>query len=530
MNTGHLPVDLSVGRPASTREWLGLAVAAMLAMVAFAISSVGGNVPVVRAADPVTIEFTAADKSYDGNTDASILTCFIVEPVAGDVTCDSTGATASFEDKTAADGKTVNGSGFVLAGVDKGNYTLTNGDNASTTANITPKPLAVTATGVNKVYDGGMVASVTLGDDRLDGDIFSDSYSTAAFGDKNVANGKAVSVSGISIAGTDAGNYSQNTTTSTTANITPKPLAVTATGVNKVYDGGMVASVTLGDDRLDGDIFSDSYSTAAFGDKNTSAPVQVTAYDKFGNLAGPGTLGADGGTAPVYVTIKDGGSSGTTLASSVPTSGGVVSFVDATPLKISTLETTRLYATATQAATLSVPAGSVNQPSRQIRIVLQVSACTASTKCSLTAKDMFSPKPGTQLPENAYGQIVGQSNLYAPGTSTNVLLTTNFLPASSVDGQCKTTSPSGTNSTIGTAVELRLTGVGITNPKPSSTMLIILPMKTLQYYSVASRNAAAFNVCLGSFNLSLPTTPFMPWMSVESQGGAHASTRGRWYG
>ena len=251
----------------------------------------------------------------------------------------------------------------------------------------------------------------------------------------------------------------------------------------------------------------------------TSAPVQVTAYDQFGNLAGPGTLGADAGTAPVYITIKDGASPPVTLEASVPTSGGVVSFVDATPLKITTLETTKLYATATQAATSSVPAGSANQPSRQIRIVLRVTACPESMKCSQTAMDTFSPKAGIQLPENAYGQLIGTSNLYTPNGPSNVLLTTNFLPGSTVDGKCQTTSPSGTNSTIGTAVELRVTGVGITNPKPSSTMLIILKMKTLQYYGVSSRNASAFNVCLGSFNLSSPTTPSAPWMSVNPKGG-----------
>ena len=132
----------------------------MLAMVAFAISSVGGNVPVVRAADPVTIEFTAADKSYDGNTDASILTCFIVEPVAGDVTCDSTGATASFANKNAGTAKTVNLSSS-YSGADVGNYTSPAATHRRPPTSR-PAALTVTATGVNKVYDGTTVATVSL--------------------------------------------------------------------------------------------------------------------------------------------------------------------------------------------------------------------------------------------------------------------------------------------------------------------------------------------------------------------------------
>ena len=52
-------------------------------------------------------------------------------------------------------------------------------------------------------------------------------------------------MSGISISGADAANYAANTTTTTTANITTRSLTVTATGVNKVYDGTTAATVTV---------------------------------------------------------------------------------------------------------------------------------------------------------------------------------------------------------------------------------------------------------------------------------------------
>jgi len=58
--------------------------------------------------------------------------------------------------------------------------------------------------------------------------------------------GKTVSVSGISISEPISGNYAlQNTTASTTADITARALVVSATGVNKVYDGNTTATVTL---------------------------------------------------------------------------------------------------------------------------------------------------------------------------------------------------------------------------------------------------------------------------------------------
>src|SRR5437899_7492051 len=116
-----------------------------------------------------------------------------------------------------------------------------------------------------------MAATVSLSDNRVSGDVFSDSYTAASFADKNVGTGKTVSVSGILISGTDAGNYTFNTTASTTANITVRALTVSATGVNKTYDGTMAATVSLSDNRVSGDVFSDSYTAASFADKNVSS-------------------------------------------------------------------------------------------------------------------------------------------------------------------------------------------------------------------------------------------------------------------
>src|SRR5213076_1642134 len=132
---------------------------------------------------------------------------------------------------------------------------------ASTTANITARDLTVSATGINKVYDGNTTATVTLSDNRVAGDVFTDSYTGASFDTKNVGAGKAVSVSGISITGTDAISYTFNATASTSADITARALTVSATGVNNVYDGTKDATMTLSDNRVSGDVFTDSYTS-----------------------------------------------------------------------------------------------------------------------------------------------------------------------------------------------------------------------------------------------------------------------------
>ena len=86
---------------------------------------------------------------------------------------------------------------------DAGNY-MFDRTTASTTADITARALTVSAAGMNKVYDGTTTATVTLSDDRVSGDVLTDGYTSATFADKNVGTGKTVSVTGISISGTDA--------------------------------------------------------------------------------------------------------------------------------------------------------------------------------------------------------------------------------------------------------------------------------------------------------------------------------------
>ena len=52
-----------------------------------------------------------------------------------------------------------------------------------------------------KVYDGTSTATVTLSDNRIAGDVFTDSYTAAVFADKNVGASKPVSVSGLAVSG-----------------------------------------------------------------------------------------------------------------------------------------------------------------------------------------------------------------------------------------------------------------------------------------------------------------------------------------
>ena len=63
----------------------------------------------------------------------------------------------------------------------------------ATTADITARDLTVTATGVNKVYDGTTDGDGDAVDDRVIGRRVDASYTAASFADKNVGTGKSVS-------------------------------------------------------------------------------------------------------------------------------------------------------------------------------------------------------------------------------------------------------------------------------------------------------------------------------------------------
>ena len=208
------------------------------------------------------------------------------------------GGTVTFADKAVGNGKSVTATGLSLSGADGGNYQLAS-TSAATTANITARTLTVSATGANKVYDGTIAATVTMSDNRVAGDALTASYSTALFADKNVGNGKAVSVSGISVTGADAGNYAVNTTATTAVDITARTLTVSAAGVNKVYDGTTAATVTLMDDRIAGDELTASYTTASFAhaEVGNGKAVSVSGISVSGTDAGNYTANTEAATA-----------------------------------------------------------------------------------------------------------------------------------------------------------------------------------------------------------------------------------------
>ncbi len=253
----------------------------------------------------ITVSGTAQNKVYNGTTVATVETLTGIGVLAGDtVTFTDTGAT--FATKNVGAGKTVTIAGISAGGADGEDYSVNT--TATTTANITPLAVSVTATGTNRAYDGTVNdAAVLTSSGVLAGDsvVFTDTTST--FANKNVGNGKTVTVSGIEASGADGGNYTvSDPTTSTTADITPRTLTVSGTAQNKVYDGTTAATVTLSSSGVvAGDALSFTDTGATFATKNVGTGETVT-------VSGISDSGADA----VNYTLAN--TSTTTLANITP--------------------------------------------------------------------------------------------------------------------------------------------------------------------------------------------------------------------
>jgi len=114
-----------------------------------------------------------------------------------------------------------------------GNYTIT--DQASTSANITPKAITISGiTAANKTYDGTI--SATVSSTNASGWLSGDKVTVAAtgtFDNKNAATGKTVTLTS-SYGGDDAGNYTFTDQLTTMASINAKVVNLLA---SKTYDG-----------------------------------------------------------------------------------------------------------------------------------------------------------------------------------------------------------------------------------------------------------------------------------------------------
>ena len=262
-----------------------------------ASTTISGFVGAIDAKPLTVTDLTAGNKVYDGTTAATLDAGSVVLPgvVLGDVVILFTNrATASFADKNVGTAKPVTVSGLLLTGRDAHDYALT--QPTGLTANITPATITVFDLNANtKVYDGTTAATLNLGSALVNGVLGNDQVSlsptgyTATFSTKDVGAPLVVAVSGLSLTGAGAGNYTLAPLGVVVGAITPAPLTITAHSVTKVYGAPLPA-------------FTVSYSGFVPGDSTASlttlptVTTSATAASPVGNY----TLNVGGAGAVDY--------------------------------------------------------------------------------------------------------------------------------------------------------------------------------------------------------------------------------------
>ncbi|MET3449741.1 hypothetical protein ABIC76_005122, partial [Ralstonia sp. 1138] len=234
---------------------------------------VGGTI--TKANVTVTGNLTANDKVYDATNTATVNTSGVTaRGVNGEtLTVNTSGATAAFNTTHVGNGLNVT----------IGNVTLSNGTglvsdyntptlNRSTTANITPAALTVTASNDTKVYDGtttsGGSATVTglKGADRLNGTVAQQFNSSHVLG----ANGSTLAANQLSNASITGGGFITDynvTYVNNVGTVTPKNVTVTLSNVTKTYDGN--ANATVNGSTATGLLAGDTLAVTGNGSYNS---------------------------------------------------------------------------------------------------------------------------------------------------------------------------------------------------------------------------------------------------------------------
>jgi hypothetical protein len=255
--------------------------------------------------------FTAANKVYDNNTNATVSSSAATSSdiISGDNVTVSANSAGTFADKNVNNGINVSVSGVTLGGADAGNYSLTS-TNAATTADITKRSLSLFVSAASREYDGtNAITLLGTGAATLQGVLGTDVVdlnlgSVTGFVDKNVGTNKAVAYSGFSISGAQSGNYQLSATADSTAEITARALTVTYTGQDKVYDGTVTANAGTSDNRVAGDLLNIDFS-AAFSDKNVGSNKQVNITGvSLGNIDANNYTVSTTGSTTANITAK----------------------------------------------------------------------------------------------------------------------------------------------------------------------------------------------------------------------------------
>jgi hypothetical protein len=386
----------------------------------------------------VTLSGLSADKKYDASTRASIdltrpgVTLLGVIP-GDDVKLGSNSVSAVFASKDVGTGIPVTISPQPLAGSRARDYVLIQ---PALTANITPAALTVSGTKVlDKVYDGttnatlgpiGSLAGVLGGDNVT----LSTTQATGTFLSADAGNNKAVLISGLTLAGTQASDYTLTQPTAT-ANITPAPLTVTGIKASdKVADGTTLATLNTAGAALVGVLLGDDVALVTAAAKGAFAtpgigaaiPVTVSGLSLRGAKAGDYAVVPPKLTANITTTagnVSDNGAGLLTIALAagqalaIVTSGTSYTFTsnqNITPASLTNPANQATAFTGFGTATLTLTSAGLAQYKSGISVIDE--AANASVTFNDSGSNVYASNFVVSLSNPAAGSVTFNGNSY----------------------------------------------------------------------------------------------------------------------
>lgn len=247
---------------------------------------------IINKKDITVKGFEAQSKVYDGKADAVVnsTNAKLDGMIEGtDVGFDKSGLTFKFDDKNVGTNKTVrNTTPITLIGTDKDNYNLTN-PIVELTADITSKPVTVTAAVAEKTYNGRtddakvtMSASGIIADDDVQIVATKGVYATADAGD-NVEVTVTYTISGV-----DKDNYSYSIADKAYGKVEKRELTVAIIAPAAViYDGNTHGVSGVKDDCVEADKGKTLYTLTYNG--NDALPVDAGTYSATAKLTDEGS-------------------------------------------------------------------------------------------------------------------------------------------------------------------------------------------------------------------------------------------------
>ena len=267
-------------------------------------ASANATFTIVAAAATLTngSDFSVRTKEYDGTTQATLTATPRFQ--IGSRTLQTLRSTVLFDTKNVGTSKTVT----ITDITSSPNYTTAA---VQKTGTITARALTITGLSVaNKVYNGTTAAQLS-GTPVLVGVLGGETVTvtgtaTAVFSSAAVGSFKQITVTGYTLSGADAGNYTLTQPNTLRASITKATPSISVTGATVTYTGGRqtisatatgVVSDSLAVPTV---IYTNNVGTAAYSSR--LAPINVGAYTVTATSAATSTYNSASATATLTIT------------------------------------------------------------------------------------------------------------------------------------------------------------------------------------------------------------------------------------